>query len=1343
MGFEDSLGRSFGDNLNINDLVKGMLSPVKKGGEGAENLQKLAEQNKAQAEKRHKEITKLLEGLPDKFKKKIEEVFNKQEKIRFKTERAKNNRGGKGGGATASAQGIEAAVSRELRKVIPKEATQGMAKLNKKGSAFVRDETAHNLLKQILDSLQKGGGADRAGAAAPRLRGTLFSSLEKQVGLASALLDVIEEVNDAEERRLQIGDKSFNISQQQYEAFEDLEDVLRQASNAEKRRLGRLSRSVYLALQQEDLTEAQLEDVSEYLNLVEELNYRYGESEDSLISMRKIWTEIAGTTEDAVETQNKIAKTIGKGVMRLGGGIAALSGWESLTKGVISNYITMNSEMRVHAFQTGKSREELMGLTHLSGVAAETGQRLSKYQESYNKALKSGYKDLKKASKITKAGLALATATGMEAADTADHMTRVSQQLNLSNLEAAQFARHIQFAAQATGVTGENLTQAMKAAESIQRSLRDIGSLSGVAAGNVTQMTAALQKYGIADELNPIMKALTGGTNFFEAAPETIAALTQAADLAGIDLADIISGEVFKDKKKMGRLFEEGFGELFKEITGGRALKELSPEERAHAALVAKGRTGLPIGVLERLIEAGAEGARTLSEQMTIYRKELEGTLSTQERQAKQAQLNALQFQASTDILTEFGTQLKESGGDVSTAFNKFRPSESLKESMKALGIGEDVSNRQKILQATEEAVKSVNAQLKAVGKETLDIDEIRNAVMQGGKQSLDALDKLNEAQRTATTAAQAQKDPMVEANQQLVEINNFLQNTFGSWAGKFLDTIGGLGIILSNILLAIVSSGGLGTLSNIARGVSGRARGMIGNFLGGVGPGAGGAAGRGGIRGMMSGLGGRAGAAIGAVRGRAGAAIGGRFAGIAGKLGGLGGAAAKAAGPIGLFITALLALPSAFKSAAKAAEIFGVKQEEVTAGQKTAAGISGFLVGILKGLNDILSFVTFGLVDFSSWLAPDGPLVKGLAKLVYIFSPLVHIIEVASAVFKGLKEGLTEVWKELKDAWDEAMEPIWKELSTAWVELKEAFVPLAEALGMNTEEGFEFATILKFVAKAVKHTVIMLKPLFKLMGTVAAGVIGTFVKVLVKLVDTVKWAVSIIADAVKTINPSEWSWVKNVKSAMWGEEVGKAVKKGAKKASTAASYEAIKEQIKIAQRVGGYTGAQITAMNLQTQGKNIGALRKAFGKEAYSRTMLAGGTAAGAAEATVNRNIVQVGPGGGGVEPVSHTRTGDNLHKQIRREMVDSKPDAGDQATTNQLDDVIKQLASSNAISKNQESLLRDILSALKGVGEQEGPGAGDTRSKLTYRVPAQYYRWLNRYSDNAQSNVSIPTIA
>ena len=173
---------------------------------------------------------------------------------------------------------------------------------------------------------------------------------------------------------------------------------------------------------------------------------------------------------------------------KLGGYVSGLLGGASLTqvlfRGSVKDATHFRKEMRKVAYEiegVGASTRGLQAdFSDLgSEIVKQTGAPLEATQEAYLKNLKKGFasqekgvKSQKEGLKVVKSGIHLSTMIGADAASTADLFGEWNRTLGLSSNQMSQLARDSRNVAKSTGVTGDELVEAMKSAEGLLKNLR-------------------------------------------------------------------------------------------------------------------------------------------------------------------------------------------------------------------------------------------------------------------------------------------------------------------------------------------------------------------------------------------------------------------------------------------------------------------------------------------------------------------------------------------------------------------------------------------------------------------------------------------------------------------------------------------------------------------------------------------------------------------------------------------------------------------------------------------------------------------------------------------------------
>ena len=301
----------------------------------------------------------------------------------------------------------------------------------------------------------------------------------------------------------------------------------------------------------------------------------------------------------------KFLKNLGNFTMIAAGMIAKLGDMFELNltdsfKGVLKDSNRFRENLRETIFQTQGYSETFRGMENdfmnVSQATRASGVEAAKFDEIWNKNLKSGFafmsatekgnktkeqilaKQIRNQKSVTVSALSAASSLGMSAEATNDMFMSWHTQLGMSANELANMGRSMKQIALSTGLSGANLEQAMKSADSVMKTMRDTGSLTDTAAANVMDIMANAQKLGVTDTMAPLMKAMSGGTGMFDADAKTQKLLNSmitgrgAAGRPDETMWSIRSGNILKDKS-MAKNARENMGMRARQALSAAGVK--------------------------------------------------------------------------------------------------------------------------------------------------------------------------------------------------------------------------------------------------------------------------------------------------------------------------------------------------------------------------------------------------------------------------------------------------------------------------------------------------------------------------------------------------------------------------------------------------------------------------------------------------------------------------------------------------------------------------------------------------------------------------------------------------
>lgn len=465
--------------------------------------------------------------------------------------------------------------------------------------------------------------------------------------------------------------------------------------------------------------------------------------------------------------------------------------------GIVKDSIDFNIQLKQVGFQTQGITKETRGLVKnwvdLSDVSTRTGLNLTNFQQAYTKNIRKGVVSLKESGEVLKASLNLSTMIGSNAEQTADLLHDWHVQMGLTRSQTEDLSRSIQIVAQETGVTGDNLIQAVKASEKFVKNMRNAGTLTAKAAGEMALLVAEAQKLGIADQMDRVLDAATDVNKlFFTSSQETRNLMFQAAASVG-KLSELTTGTITKTRagrKAMAQGLENilaNFGTSFDRIG------ELSAERLRDINIALQQAYGIQIDEMKRMHEGWLTGTKTLAE----MKEELKKTnMTIDERLALEEKLRKTGMARGMQVLALFSDVAKDAKSTESAMtkwMSKLGPEMKKNVGEFAKEMGMAITTPTEKLHAT--LLFSAEQLKKAGGKDM--VAEMTAAIAGGDKDVMrQAIDNLTKEQQKTGVEQIKSLDPMTEMAQMLTEINNTLRALLGPMATGILQMVGPIGLM-------------------------------------------------------------------------------------------------------------------------------------------------------------------------------------------------------------------------------------------------------------------------------------------------------------------------------------------------------------------------------------------------------------------------------------------------------------------------------------------------------------------------------------------------------------------
>lgn len=515
---------------------------------------------------------------------------------------------------------------------------------------------------------------------------------------------------------------------------------------------------------------------------------------------------------------------------------------QKLFKGLITGSMQFNQQMReiMHTTQgSGVAMTELeKKYLDIGEVSNQTGKMREHMQEAYMKQLRLGLTTEMKAGKLTQRSIKdqqkmainsvrTANMLGSSVEETADLFGEWNRQIGLTNSQMSTLGRSLEGIARSTGVTGDNLIEAAKAAQQTIKSVRNFGGINEQAMAQIIQMQAASRKFGTEDIGNEINSALAGGFETMLAArPQIAAMMARAAQDAGLALGSNILSNAKQTQKfyqsmsktlqeqvqQSTQMFGKDTGQILDEI---ERLQSGNQEDQARAGVLLaqiKASTGMGLGEIHNVIKANTEGAKSFEQKM--------GELNQQivDANGDKAAIKSINNQKRDMVIGQNFSDLSTYSRHLQTARGA-TPEERMKDAIRDTNIknpadiGGLVTEQLNALRnRAEQNGQNFNKLMSDQGlTEKMIVDGLKSA---DPTQVDNALSRLQVVDNKIVTAEKGKQDPITGAQLLLAETNDKLRNTMESVLAAVLS----LEVVIGLAVAAVAAKAG-GSLLTMAGG--------------------------------------------------------------------------------------------------------------------------------------------------------------------------------------------------------------------------------------------------------------------------------------------------------------------------------------------------------------------------------------------------------------------------------------------------------------------------------------------------------------------------------------------
>lgn len=388
-------------------------------------------------------------------------------------------------------------------------------------------------------------------------------------------------------------------------------------------------------------------------------------------------------------------------------------------------------------------------------------------QKTYLKLLKAGVKDQKLALGTATAQLHTEKQLGMEADSLNDTFLYLSQTAKMGTMQLSQMGRNMREVAKSTGLVGDQMADVVQKSKEYFKLMKNTGTLNLTSSKYIMNLLASAKKLDVEEPIGNLIKAMSGGTSFFEASPETIGLITQFAVRGGSPdlMRKMQTGEILQDPEAMKQMttnMERNFLDLSRNfgisLQRIEDLQYLTPEQLNELNIFMKKSSGVTANEMVRFIQSNKEATKTLAEKLKEIDSDLKaGGLTEKEIKLKEKEQADLRATAMMGLLTETQSALQRAKSP-DEAFKILGPIfEKERKNIEALTGKPFVGVQDAISKLLPAQISEMNKQLTALGKPTIDtaiLNRIANGDEVGRAELMKVMEEINDGQTRIESAS-------------------------------------------------------------------------------------------------------------------------------------------------------------------------------------------------------------------------------------------------------------------------------------------------------------------------------------------------------------------------------------------------------------------------------------------------------------------------------------------------------------------------------------------------------------------------------------------------------------
>jgi len=524
--------------------------------------------------------------------------------------------------------------------------------------------------------------------------------------------------------------------------------------------------------------------------------------------------------------------------------------FQAAFRGSFNDATVFRKEMRRVAYQvdgiSASAREMQSEFADLGkSIVAQTGVPLEETQEAYLRNIKKGVlaigsenKMRKDGLRVIKSGLHMSTMIGSDAQQTADMFGDWYRTLGLSSDKMSRLAIDSKNIARSTGLTGNELLEAMKSSEKILQNLKNQGNLTSEAMQNVITTAAEAKKLGVEDSNSRLLDAMTSTNKLFFEADSKIKGYMLRVGAGLGKQNEMMSGRFTQSAGNMKKMSEMMAGDLSRLSDGlinnidniEDQLAGLSGEQLTRLSVGVKSLTGMEIDEFVRNAKAFEKGGRGLNGTLEDLDKIMKSSVSTvnEKRKAEKDYSEAIMSAGLSSIAGAKEATGPDKGKSLSGYFEEMKGgqletfnanAEAIAKSLGKSTTGMD--QQEKFLMMSTNAAQKLEEAAKAQGIKTEDFSsQLENAVKSGDeKKYREIASRMEDVQKEVGIKEAKAVDPIIELGHKIEKTNEYLRRIVGGVFGRLIDAFGstGLGLALLGSNLAALAFVYQGTLTKFA----------------------------------------------------------------------------------------------------------------------------------------------------------------------------------------------------------------------------------------------------------------------------------------------------------------------------------------------------------------------------------------------------------------------------------------------------------------------------------------------------------------------------------------------